>query len=63
MKRNYMAEQVEFFPNLDHWEQVFWAVVNEIVDNQDETWNQLKKADSDKDWSEFWTDYYTTELL
>ena len=46
MKRNYMAEQVEFFPHLDHWEQVFWAVVNEIVDNQDELWNQLKNADS-----------------
>lgn len=44
MKRLYMEEQQEFFPHLDHWSQVFWAVVNEIVDNQDEDglWNQLK---------------------
>lgn len=49
MRRLYMEEQTEFFPHLDHWSQVFWAVVNEIVDNQDEVWNQLKNADSPAD--------------
>ena len=49
MQRLYMEEQQEFFPHLDHWSQVFWAVVNEIVDNQDEVWNQLKKVDSPSD--------------
>lgn len=30
----YMIEQQENFPYLDHWEQVFWAVFNEVFDNQ-----------------------------
>ena len=28
----YMIEQQENFPYLDHWDHVWWAVVNEIVD-------------------------------
>ena len=53
MKSNYMAEQVKYFPGLDHWEQVFWAVVNEIVDNQ-----ERNNSSNDDEWHEFWTDYY-----
>lgn len=49
MQRLYMKEQQEFFPHLDHWSQVFWAIVNEIVDNQDENWNQLKRVDGPSD--------------
>jgi hypothetical protein len=28
----YMEEQLAFFSYLDHWDQVYWAVINEIVD-------------------------------
>jgi len=34
MDSDYMKDQRENFPYLDHWSQVFWAIVNEIVDNK-----------------------------
>lgn len=32
---DYMQDQRDNFPYLDHWSQVFWAIVNEIVDNKE----------------------------
>lgn len=29
----YMEEQNELFPGLDHWDRVYWAIVNELYDN------------------------------
>ena len=34
MKFDYMADQRHHFPQLDHWSQIWWAIVNEIVDNK-----------------------------
>lgn len=31
---DYMREQVVFFPERDHWDHVWWAIVNEIVDSR-----------------------------
>jgi len=28
----YMEEQLELFPGSDHWDLVYWAIINELWD-------------------------------